>query len=116
MFVDLEYDFFGRESLQAAPRAPRFSGFLTDATDVKWNAPVFVGAHPVGRVKAFEPSPTLGTGIGYVLFDSADAMAGEAFTVKDRMGTQHNLTLHQLPFFDPDKKIPRGIEAMEYTG
>ena len=116
MFVDLEHDFFGCESLQAAPRAPRFSGFLTDATDVKWNAPVFVGAHPVGRVKAFEPSPTLGTGIGYVLFDSADAMAGEAFTVKDRMGTQHNLTLHQLPFFDPDKKIPRGIEAMEYKG
>ena len=116
MFIDLEHDFFGRESLQAAPRAPRFSGFLTDATDVKWNAPVFVGAHPVGRVKAFESSPTLGTGIGYVLFDSADAMAGEAFTVKDRMGTQHNLTLHPLPFFDPDKKIPRGIEAMEYTG
>ena len=116
MFVDLQHDFFGCESLQAAPRAPRFSGFLTDATDVKWNAPVFVGAHPVGRVKAFEPSPTLGTGIGYVLFDSADAMAGEAFTVKDRMGTQHNLTLHQLPFFDPDKKIPRGIEAMEYKG
>ena len=116
MFVDLEHDFFGRESLRAAPRAPRFSGFLTDATDVKWNARVFVGTHPVGRVKAFEPSPTLGTGIGYVLFDSADAMAGEAFTVKDRMGTQHNLTLHPLPFFDPDKKIPRGIEAMEYTG
>ena len=116
MFVDLEHDFFGREPLQAAPRAPRFSGFLTDATDVKWNARVFVGTDPVGRVKAFEPSPTLGTGIGYVLFDSADAMAGEAFTVKDRMGTQHNLTLHPLPFFDPDKKIPRGIEALEYRG
>ena len=116
MFVDLEHDFLGRDALQAAPRAPRFSGFLTDAIDVKWNARVFVGAHPVGRVKAFEPSPTLGTGIGYVLFDSADAMAGEAFTVKDRMGTQHNLTLHPLPFFDPDKKIPRGIEAMEYSG
>ena len=58
----------------------------------------------------------MGPGIGYGLFDSADAMAGEAFTVKDRMGTQHNLTLHQLPFFDPDKKIPRGIEAMEYKG
>ena len=116
MFVDFEHDFVGRDSLQVAPQAPRFSGFVTAAADVKWNAPVFVGEHPVGRVKAFEPSPTLGTGIGYVLFDSADAMVADAFTVKDRMGAQHNLTLHQLPFFDPDKKIPRGIEAMAYKG
>ena len=50
------------------------------------------------------------------MFDSADAMAADAFTVKDRTGVRHDLTLHELPFFDPDKTIPRGIETMEFTG
>jgi glycine cleavage system aminomethyltransferase T len=115
-FVDFDHDFVGRDALRATERAPRFSGFVTDAADVKWGALVYVGADPVGRIKAFEPSPTLGKGIGYVLFNSVDAMAADAFNVKDRQGTEHNLTLHQLPFFDPDKKIPRGIAAMEFTG
>ena len=49
-------------------------------------------------------------------FENADAMTADAFTVKDRTGAQHSLTLHQLPFFDPDKRIPRGLEVMEFTG
>ena len=116
MFVDFEHDFIGRSSLQTAARVARFSGFVTAALDVKWNAAVFVGANPVGHVKAFEFSPTLGTGIGYVLFENADSMVADAFTLKDRTGAVHSLDLHPLPFFDPDKKIPRGLEVMEFTG
>ncbi len=115
-FVDFGRDFVGRDALQTADQAPRFSGFVTEAKDIKWGSPVFAGADNVGRIKAFEPSPTMGTGIGYVLFDSADAMAADALTVKDRTGVQHDLTLHQLPFFDPDKRIPRGLEVMEFKG
>jgi len=115
-FVDFGHDFVGLDALQSADQSPRFSGFVTEAKDIKWRSPVFAGPDPVGRVKAFEASPTLGTGIGYVLFENADAMTADAFTVKDRTGTQHSLTLHQLPFFDPDKRIPRGLEVMEFTG
>ena len=115
-FVDFGHDFVGLDALQSADQSPRFSGFVTEAKDIKWSSPVFAGPDPVGRVKAFEASPTLGTGIGYVLFENADAMTADAFTVKDRTGDQHSLTLHQLPFFDPDKRIPRGLEVMEFTG
>ena len=115
-FVDFGHDFVGLDALQSADQSPRFSGFVTEAKDIKWRSPVFAGPDPVGRVKAFEASPTLGTGIGYVMFENADAMTADAFTVKDRTGTQHSLTLHQLPFFDPDKRIPRGLEVMEFTG
>ena len=102
--------------MQDAERKPRFSGFVTGASDVKWGSPVSAGGQPVGRVKAFEPSPTLGTGIGYVLFDRPEAMAVNTFTVKDRGCNEHQLTLHTLPFFDPEKKIPRGLEVMEFAG
>ena len=115
-FVDFGHDFVGLDALQSADQSPRFSGFVTEAKDIKWRSPVFAGPDPVGRVKAFEASPTLGTGIGYVLFENADAMTADALTVKDRTGDQHSLTLHQLPFFDPDKRIPRGLEVMEFTG
>ena len=115
-FVDFGHDFVGLDALQSADQSPRFSGFVTEAKDIKWRSPVFAGPGPVGRVKAFEASPTLGTGIGYVLFENADAMTADAFTVKDRTGAQHSLTLHQLPFFDPDKRIARGLEVMEFKG
>jgi len=115
-FVDFEHDFVGRDALQSADQSPRFSGFVTGASDVKWGSSVFADTQPVGRVMAFEPSPTLGTGIGYVLFNNANAMTAGAYTVRDRAGAPHNLTLHALPFFDPDKTIPRGTGVMEFTG
>jgi hypothetical protein len=55
-------------------------------------------------------------GIGYVLLDTPEQMVANAHTVTDRDGTEHPLTLHALPFFDPDKRIPRGLEIMEFTG
>ena len=115
-FVEFGHDFVGHDALQATDQSPRFSGFVTEAKDIKWGSSVFAGPDAVGRVKAFELSPTLGAGIGYVLFDSPDAMTADTFTVKDRTGAQHDLTLHQLPFFDADKRIPRGLEVMEFTG
>jgi aminomethyltransferase len=115
-FVDFGHDFVGRDALQTAERAPRFSGFVAEAKDIKWGSPVLASGKAVGRVKAFELSPTLGTGIGYVLFDTPAAMSANALTVKGRDGNEHPLALHALPFFDADKRIPRGLEIMEFKG
>ena len=115
-FVDFDHDFVGRDALQTAERSPRFTGFTTEARDIKWGSPVLASGKAVGCVKAFELSPTLGMGVGYVLFDTPDAMAANAYTVKGRDGNEHTLTLHALPFFDPDKCIPRGLEVMEFKG
>ncbi len=113
-FVDFGHDFVGRDALQAAQHATRFSGFVTEANDIKWGAPVMTNGVAVGRVKAFEMSPTLGTGIGYVLFETPAAMSANAFTVKGRDGIEYPLSLHKLPFFDTEKRIPRGLEVMEF--
>jgi aminomethyltransferase len=115
-FVDFDHEFVGRDALQSAERSPRFTGFMTEARDIKWGSTVLAGGQPVGRVKAFELSPTLGTGIGYVLFDTPAAMSANTFTVKGRDGNEHPLALHALPFFDADKRIPRGLEVMEFKG
>tara|TARA_B110000003_G_scaffold57212_1_gene57304 strand:+ start:1730 stop:2845 length:1116 start_codon:yes stop_codon:yes gene_type:complete len=115
-FVDFDHDFVGRAVLRATERAPRFTGFMTEAKDIKWGSPVLASGNAVGHVKAFELSPTLGTGIGYVLFDIPAAMSANTFTVKGRDGNEHPLTLHALPFFDTDKLIPRGLEVMEFKG
>ena len=113
-FVDFGHDFVGRDALQAAELAPRFTGFVTEANDIKWGASVMANGVAVGRVKAFEMSPTLGTGIGYVLFETPAAMSANAFIVKGRDGIEYPLALHKLPFFDPEKRIPRGLEVMEF--
>ena len=115
-FVDFDHDFVGRDALQTAERSPRFTGFTTEARDIKWGSPVLASGKAVGCVKAFELSPTLGMGVGYVLFEKPDAMAANAYTVKGRDGNEHPLTLHALPFFDPDRCIPRSLEVMEFTG
>ena len=115
-FVDFGHDFVGRDALQTAERAPRFSGFVTEAKDIKWGSPVLASGKAVGRVQAFELSPTLGKGIGYVLFDTPAAMTANTFTVTGRDGKEHPLALHTLPFFDADKRIPRGLEVMEFAG
>ena len=115
-FVDFDHDFVGRAVLRATERAPRFTGFMTEAKDIKWGSPVLASGNAVGHVKAFDLSPTLGTGIGYVLFDIPAAMSANTFTVKGRDGNEHPLTLHALPFFDTDKLIPRGLEVMEFKG
>jgi len=115
-FVDFEHDFIGREALLKADRRSRFSGCVTAAEQVKWNSPVFSNGVEVGKIKAFAHSPTLDTRVGYILFDSADSMKGNHFIVRDRDGKEHSLRLQAPPFFDPETRIPRGLEAMEFKG
>ena len=115
-FVDFEHEFIGRDALLKANRCARFSGFLTESRDIKWGSPVTSGSQTVGRVRAFTMAPSLGKGAGYVLFESADAMALSDFSVCDRSGNNCSLKLHSLPLFDPEKRIPRGLETMPYTG
>ena len=42
-FVDFEHEFVGRDALLEADRRARFSGFVTEAQDIKWGSPVTSG-------------------------------------------------------------------------
>ena len=56
------------------------------------------------------PSPTLGYGIGYARFNSPGNWAGKVLTLRLTDGTDHASEIVDLPFFDPDKYIVRGID------
>ena len=67
----------------------------------------------VGRVTAYEISPYLECGVGFVLFDSAESMNGAGFAVSERDGNVCPVELVELPFYDAAKKIPRGLETTD---
>lgn len=66
---------------------------------------------PVGRITAATWSPTLDTGIGYVRFDTADDWIGRSLTVTTEAGATALCSVVPLPFFDPEKRIPRGLDT-----
>jgi len=113
-FVDLDnHDFIGRNALRNASREPRFSGFKCEARPLRYGAAVMSGEQVVGRVTAYEISPYLQCGVGFVLFDSPQAMHGTGFTVVERDGNACPVELVELPFYDAEKNIPRGLEAAD---
>lgn len=115
-FVDLESgcDFVGRVALEQADKRPRLTGFKLQNGRVKWGSRVLQGGKAVATVKAFDYSPYLQCGVGYVLFDTPDQMKDDGLVVLDRTGHEHCIVLHALPFYDPEKRIPRGLEVAEF--
>jgi aminomethyltransferase len=71
------------------------------------------GGQSVGKVTAYEISPYLKCGVGFVLFDSPENMNGDGFTVSERDGNACPVELVELPFYDAEKNIPRGLEATD---
>lgn len=113
-FVILEkHEFIGCEALREASRKPRFSGFKCAGRALKYGSAVLAKGRPVGRVTAYEISPYLEFGVGFVLFDSAQSMAAAGFEVTDRDGIACPIELVTLPFYDADKRIPRGLEPVD---
>jgi glycine cleavage system aminomethyltransferase T len=113
-FVDLDsHDFIGRDSLRNASREPRFSGFKCERRRLHYGAAVMTGGQQVGRVTAYEISPYLECGVGFVLFDSPESMNGSAFSVAERDGNTCPVELVELPFYDAEKNIPRGLESAD---
>jgi len=113
-FVDLDsHAFIGRDALRNAARESRFCGFKCADRQLRYGSPVISNGKSVGRVTAYEISPYLKCGVGFVLFDSADRMSSSRLTVSDRDGSECSVELIELPFYDTEKKIPRGLETTD---
>jgi glycine cleavage system aminomethyltransferase T len=111
-FVDLDSrDFIGRDALRNAARNSRFCGFKCADRQLRYGSPVMSNGKSVGRVTAYEISPYLKCGVGFVLFDAADSMNSSGLTVSDRDGNECPVELIELPFYDAEKNIPRGLES-----
>lgn len=110
-FVDLEKEgYIGRESLLKADRRVRLLGLRSPAVPA-YRGVVRDGDRPVGHVSAATWSPTLECGIGYVRFDEASDWLGRTLSVDAKDGSRAECEIVELPFLDPEKRIPRGLAA-----
>jgi aminomethyltransferase len=117
-FVDLSKpDFIGRSALETTDKSCLLLGLVCETTIPLVGTKVFVGDKIVGQMQIGDWSPTLDTGIGYVRFyEPAEGKAswlGATVTFADDQGIHHIGKIVSLPFFDAEKRIPRGLEVAE---
>jgi aminomethyltransferase len=110
-FVDLDKpSFVGRDALVDADRTPLLFG-LRCATAVPFaGSAVRDRDTRVGVMTAGAWSPFLDSGVGYVRFERPGNWLGRQMTLVARDGTDHRCEIVALPFYDAEKRIPRGLD------
>ena len=112
-FVDLdkEADFIGRDALRAVTEhRTRLLGIPCASATPDSGDTVMDGDKAVGRITAGAWSPFQNCGIGYVRFDEAGDWKGRALSLVGQDGKATPCTVVPLPFYDPEKRIPRGLD------
>ncbi len=110
-FVDLDKPgFIGRAALESADRRTLLYGLKCSGAVPSMNDTVVDGARVVGRVTAGAQSPYLNTGIGYVRFEAPSDWAGQTLNLRCAAGESHTCDIVELPFYDKEKRIPRGLD------
>ena len=110
-FVDLDKPgFVGRDALVKADQSRLLWG-LTCAGAVPFSGlQVLDGNSVVGHMTAGAWTPYLETGIGFVRFQQKGDWLGRKLTLVTSDGKQHACEIVSLPFYDAEKKLPRGGE------
>jgi aminomethyltransferase len=110
-FIDMDKEYFvGKKALIHADKRTLLYGLKSQAAAPAMGDEVLEGAAVVGRVTAGAVSPYLSCGIGYVRFKTAGDWAGKNLMIKSADGKSHHCEIVELPFYDKEKKIPRGID------
>jgi len=110
-FVDMDKgDFIGRDALVDADRRTRLYGVTCDDAIPGRGSAVLDDDAVVGKLTAGVYSPTLGCGIGYVVFDDAGEWNGRGMNVRLPDGKVYPCNIVELPFFDREKLIVRGLD------
>ena len=110
-FIEMEKgDFIGREALVGKDTRSCLFGLTCATGTPAAGSAVFDGETVVGRVTAGVPSPTLGLGVGYVHFREPGDWLGRMLSVRLPDGTLHDGRIVELPFFDRERKIVRGLD------
>ena len=109
-FVDLEKTVhIGAEALRNADRRSAFFGVQSDPGTPPGRHRVRHEDREVGRLTAAARSPYLQSTIGYVRFDSPGEWEGEQVSLEAADGTRYPARVVALPFYDAEKRIPRGL-------
>ena len=110
-FVNMEKDdFIGRDALMKKDRKCCLFG-LTCKTETPVSGSLVIdGENIVGHITAGGPAPTFQLGIGYVRFYYPNDWPGRELLLKLPDGNTHKCNIVNLPFFDHEKNIVKGID------
>ena len=101
----------GAEALRTADRRSAFFGVRSDPGTPPGRHRVRHEGRTVGRLTAAARSPHLQSTIGYVRFDSPREWEGEQVSLEAADGTLYPARVVALPFYDAEKRIPRGLDG-----
>ena len=110
-FVDLEKeDFIGRDALIDADRRSLLFGLTCSVATPSSGSEILDDQVVVGHITAGVPSPTLGLGIGYARFAEPGDWVCRTMALRLPDGSTHACEIVDLPFFDKEHKIVRGLD------
>jgi len=110
-FVDMDKDeFVGRDALVGLDTRALLFGLTCEGATPTSNSEIIDGDSVVGQITAGVPSPTLGMGIGYVRFHYQDEWVGRKLILRLPSGECHSCAIVDLPFFDKERHIVRGLD------
>jgi aminomethyltransferase len=108
-------NFVGREALLNADRRTRLLGLVSEDGIPRYGSTVLYNGGEGGHMTIGDWSPSLKKGIGFVMFDEPEGdegpWLGKTLTLHDPDGELHECEIVTLPFYDAEKKIPRGLST-----
>ena len=108
-FVELDKEgFIGRQALLQADRETLLYGVKCPTAAPRDHDEIMDGSKVVGRVTAGAWSPFLESGIGYARFEEPGDWSGRSLKIKTLRGETVSCEIVALPFYDSEKRIPRG--------
>ncbi len=110
-FIDMDkQDFIGRQALLDADRRTLLYGLKCQTITPSMQCTISRMGEVCGRITAGTYSPFLKCGIGYVRFEEANEWAGQTLELTTPCGETGDCEVVALPFYDPEKKIARGLD------
>ncbi|WP_373505091.1 aminomethyltransferase family protein [Aestuariivirga sp.] len=110
-FVDMRKpDFIGKQALGDADKGILLHGLQCDAGEPYIEGEVMSGGEIIGRVTAAAWSPLLKCGTAIIRLTNAGHLNTAAVTVRTRDGNLNAARIVELPMYDKDKAIPRGLD------
>ncbi len=115
-FVDTDKsDFIGQRALQREQPGCRIFGVKCIGVMPKAGFAVFENREQVGYITTGAYSPHLKAGIGYIRFKIAKDWGGKNLALRSQDNEFHDCEVIALPFYDPNKEIPRGSRIAEWN-
>ena len=109
-FIDMNKgDFIGRAALEGRDQRPVLYGLTCDQATPTSGSIILDNNTTVGHITSGIPSPTLECGIGYVRFDAPGDWIGRMLQLRLLDGNVFPCEIVDLPFFDREKNIVKGI-------